>query len=226
MQKVRGVTEALILFARNIMCVLTVCCNPPFTISAHNFRGHHSRYARPRRVRFKTWLYEQCAHNMHGTHVRIYSVATHGRLFGWFFRPFSDQQRRLHNLEFSCQRFRQFSATLRPYSAGIFLENYILTSFESKKRRRTEVIHNSDDFHVDVDEFLVPKVNVPNVIFNFDTLFRRNQPHTFPSASFVFFGILEQGFLCILAFQPVQGVNIFVQRMIPRPTINQSSGKQ
>jgi hypothetical protein len=110
--------------------------------------------------------------------------------------------------------------------AYFIFENYILTSFESKKRRRTEVIHNSDDFHVDVDEFLVPKVNVPNVIFNFDTLFRRNQPHTFPSASFVFFGILEQGFLCILAFQPVQGVNIFVQRMIPRPTINQSSGKQ
>jgi hypothetical protein len=84
-------------------------------------------------------------------------------------------------------------------------DNYILTSFESRKRRRTEVIDNSDDFHVDVDEFAVPKVNVPNVIFNFDTLFARNQSHTFPSASFVFFGILEQGFLHVLVFQSVQG---------------------
>jgi hypothetical protein len=89
--------------------------------------------------------------------------------------------------------------------AFFIFDNYILTSFESKKRRRCHVIDKSDDFHVDVDGFSVPKVTAPNVIFNFDTLFPRNQPHTFPSASFVFFGILERGFLCVLSFQTVQG---------------------
>ncbi len=89
--------------------------------------------------------------------------------------------------------------------AFFMFENYILTSFESRKRRRTQVIDISDNFQVDVDEFSVPKVNAPNVIFNFDTLFPRNQPHTFPSANFVFFGILDSGFLCVLSFQTVQG---------------------
>ena len=84
-------------------------------------------------------------------------------------------------------------------------QNYNVTLIQTKKRRRSLEIDNSDDFHVDVDECLVPKVNVPNVIFNFDTLFPRNQPHTFPVASFLFFGILEHGFLCVLAFQSVQG---------------------
>jgi hypothetical protein len=93
----------------------------------------------------------------------------------------------------------------RIHLAFYMFQNYTVTLIQTKKRRRSLEIDNSDDFHVDVDECLVPKVNVPNVIFNFDTLFPRNQPHTFPVASFLFFGILEHGFLCVLAFQSVQG---------------------